>query len=309
MICTPIALFVYNRPWHTQQTIESLQKNDLASQSELFIFSDGPKNESDMVNIQKVRDYIRKVTGFKAITIVERENNYGLAASIILGVTNIIDKYGKIIVLEDDLVSSPCLLNFLNEGLDFYKENMKIFSITGYNFPSSTMEITRRYQYDVYISPRHGSWGWATWKDRWHKADWDISDYEQFSDNKIFRDEFNYGGADLYPMLQNQMEGKIDSWAIRWCYTLFKNKGFCIYPVLSFIDNIGLDGTGTHRYKNIKDSRRNPILNQQRKIQFPKKIDLDDEIMKQFQKVYKKKTYLSRIYGYGKRLSSKYFLH
>jgi GT2 family glycosyltransferase len=143
MTCTPIALFVYNRPWHTQLTIEALQKNDLASKSELFIFSDGPKNESDVVNVQKVREYIRTVTGFKAITIIEKENNCGLAKSVISGVTEIVDKYGKIIVMEDDLVSSPGLLNFFNDGLDFYEDNLKIFSITGYNFPSSLMKIPR----------------------------------------------------------------------------------------------------------------------------------------------------------------------
>ena len=300
MICAPIALFVYNRPWHTQQTIEALQKNDLAGQSGLFIFSDGPKNENDAVNVGKVREYIRTVTGFKKITITEKKDNSGLAKSIISGISEIIEQHGKIIVLEDDLVTAPGFLNFINDGLDFYQENKKIFCITGYNFPMSVMKIPKGYPHKIYVSPRNGSWGWATWKDRWQKADWDATDYQQFSQNKKLQKEFNYGGEDLSLMLKSQMEGRIDSWSIRWCYSMFKNKGHCVYPVHSFIDNIGCDGSGAHCGANMNDSRKNFVLNQERKIDFPESIEINDMIMKQFQNAFRKKTLLSRINRYLK---------
>jgi hypothetical protein len=302
----PIALFVYNRPWHTKQTIEALQKNELADQSELFIFSDGPKNKTDAIEVQNVRKYIKTVTGFKTITIVEKETNSGLADSIVTGVTEIIGKYGKIIVLEDDLVSAPGFLNFLNDGLEFYQVNLNIFCITGYNFPPTLMKIQRGYPHDIYISPRNGSWGWATWKDRWNKADWDILDYKQFSQNKHLQKEFDYGGEDLSTMLKSQMEGDIDSWSIRWCYCMFKNNGYCIYPIQSFIDNIGCDGTGAHCGEDKVNRWKNFKLNQEENIHFPEIIDIDDGIMKQFQGIFKRKNLLFRVYQYCERLSSNF---
>ena len=116
MMAVPIVLFVYNRPWHTQQTIEALQKNDLASESELFIYSDAAKTEQDSLKVNEVRNYVHAIGGFKKITIIEREENWGLADSIIDGVTSIVNQYGKIIVLEDDLETSPFFLRFMNES-------------------------------------------------------------------------------------------------------------------------------------------------------------------------------------------------
>ncbi len=129
MSLSPIVLFVYNRPWHTQKTIEALQKNELASESELFIYSDAAKNETAIHAVEKVRNYIKKTTGFKKITIIERDKNWGLANSIIDGVTTIVNQYEKIIVLEDDLLTSPYFLRFMNEALTFFKENSKLKNI------------------------------------------------------------------------------------------------------------------------------------------------------------------------------------
>lgn len=307
MSLAPIVLFVYNRPWHTQRTIEALQKNYLANKSELFIFSDGPKRDTDEVKVQEVREYIRTVTGFKTISIIEREKNFGLSKSIISGITDVIDRYGNAIILEDDLVSSPGLLNFFNDGLNFYQKNLEIFCITGYNFPASVLKIPKGYPYEIYFNPRNGSWGWATWKDRWQKADWDVSDYPQFSKNKHLQKEFNYGGEDLSLMLKSQMEGKIDSWSIRWCYSMFKNKGYCIYPVHSFIDNIGFDGTGVHSGRDRMNRRKNLVLNQEKKVHFPDKIKIDDRIMEQFRNAFRRKNLLIRFYQYGLGICSRHF--
>ena len=306
MTLAPIVLFVYNRPSHVRQTIEKLQKNILAKESELFIYSDGPKNENDTHKAAEVRKYIRKINGFKKITITERDQNLGLAKSIITGVTEIVDRYGKIIVLEDDLTSSPVLLNFLNDGLEFYQDVMKIYCITGYNYPPSAMKIPHGYSQEIYLCPRNGSWGWATWKDRWHKADWNMADYPRFIKDKQMQKKFNYGGDDLTHMLKEQMEGKINSWAIRWCYTLFKNEGYCIYPVHSFIDNIGFDGTGVHCGVDRENRLKNFVLNQERKVNFLHDIEINEDLMKQFQGVFKGENCLHRIGSSVIRRCAKY---
>ena len=245
----PIILFVYNRPWHTQQTVEALQKNDLALESDLYIFADGSKKdatEEQKEKIQQVRKYIHNISGFKSVTIFEKEKNCGLANSVIAGTTEIINKFGKVIVVEDDLVTSKYFLKFMNEALDFFENNERIFSVSGYAYPAKTMEIPRNYKHDIYLSYRHGSWGWGTWQNRWNSVDWKVSDFNDFSQNADFQKTFNRGGADMSGMLKDQMEGKIDSWAIRFDYSLFKQNKFNIRPVKSLVNNVGLDNSGTH---------------------------------------------------------------
>jgi hypothetical protein len=242
----PVVIFVYRRPEHTKKTIESLSKNYLAKETEVFIYSDGPKDEKSEKEVKLVREYIDLLPEkrfFKSIKIIKSETNKGLANSIISGVSEIIEKYGKVIVLEDDLVSSKDFLQFMNAALEYYKDNSKIWSISGYNLP---IKIPKDYEYDVYLSYRASSWGWATWKNRWEKVDWEVSDYDDFKKNKLLRNKLNRGGRDLSFMLDLQMQGKIDSWAIRWCFAQSKLDMLTVYPVISRIRNIGLDGTGTH---------------------------------------------------------------
>ena len=158
----PIVLFVYNRPWHTKQTVEALQKNELSSESELFIYSDASKNKEAEEKVQEVREYIRTIDGFKKVTIIEREKNWGLANSIIDGVTKVVNEYGKIIVLEDDLVTSPYFLKFMNESLEFYKNEKKVWHISGWNYP-----IFKEQKCGTFLWKKMNCWGWSTWKDRW----------------------------------------------------------------------------------------------------------------------------------------------
>lgn len=242
----PVIIFVYTRPEHTKKTIESLAKNRLAKETEVFIFSDAPKNEEAFEKVKRVREYIdllpdRKL--FKSVDIRKAEKNKGLANSVISGVTEVINKYGKAIVVEDDLVSSPDFLEYMNEALDFYENDKQIWSISGYTFK---IDIPPNYKSDVYLSYRGCSWGWGTWSDRWNMVDWDVKDYAEFKSNKRLRSKFNRGGLDMADMLDAQMQGKIDSWAIRWCYAQSKADMLTVYPVVSRIKNIGLDGTGTH---------------------------------------------------------------
>ena len=239
----PVVLFCYNRPWHLRQTIESLQLNALAPQSELIVFSDGPKQEFDGPLIQEIRNYLNEVDGFKSVKIIKSEKNQGLAASIINGVSEILSLHERVIVLEDDMLSTPDFLTFMNDALNIYKSRSDIFSVTAYSPP---FKIPSDYRQDLYLAPRASSWGWGTWLNKWQQADWDVKDFEQLKNDDSLIKKFNLGGEDLWPMLVKQQLGVINSWAIRWTYCQFKNNAFGVYPVRSKIKNIGTDGSGTN---------------------------------------------------------------
>ena len=242
----PIVLFVYNRLDHTQGVIETLLKNTLAKESEFYIFSDAAKTENGVEKVNEVRKFIQDNswhTGFKKVSIVEAEKNKGLAKSIIGGVSDIIQKYGKVIVLEDDLKLSPYFLEYMNDALEYYREDEKIWSISGYSFP---MKSLKRYPHDIFYSYRGCSWGWATWIDRWKTVDWQVKEYEQFIGDQKWIERFNRGGVDLTNMLKMQMDGKIDSWAIRWCFSQSNQEMYTVYPRISYLENAGCDGSGIH---------------------------------------------------------------
>lgn len=238
----PIILFVYNRPDHTRRTVEALQKNIGAAESDLFIFSDGPRPGSEE-RVQQVRAYIKTISGFKSVTLTEREKNLGLANSVLSGVAEVIEKNGRVIVLEDDLITAPHFLTFMNEALNRYEEDERIFSIGGY---SPCFEMPRSYKIQTYLTYRCCSWGWATWKDRWCSVDWAVADFMDFLRSEEKQRLFDQGGDDLSRLLIMQMEGRIDSWAIRWDYAHHKHEAYCLRPYLSLVRNIGFDGSGVH---------------------------------------------------------------
>lgn len=239
----PIVLLVYNRPDQTCKTVEHLQGNDLAAGSDLYVFSDGPKNAAAEKGVNAVRSYLKTINGFRTVTIVERERNYGLANSVIDAVSRVCEQYDRVIVVEDDLLSAPDFLTFMNCALARYKTAKTVFSVTGFNYPITPPE---EYTFDAFFSCRCSSWGWGTWLDRWKQADWVINDFVHFSHSPKQQREFNRGGDDLTPMLMMQMRQEIDSWAIRWAYTHFQHQALTLYPVQSKILNIGFDGSGVH---------------------------------------------------------------
>lgn len=252
---TPIALFVYNRPQHTQKTLDSLARNDLASRSDLFIFSDASRSESGGREVHEVRSLIKRTRGFRSITITERDKNLGLAQSVIAGVTEVCGKFGRAIVMEDDLLTSCDFLSFMNQALDRYASEPRVFSVSGFNF---AVTLPDSYGYDAFSSYRSSSWGWGTWFDRWQKADWEVTGYETFREDRQSRRLFNRGGEDLAHMLDMQMNGQIDSWAIRWAYTHFRREGVAILSTNARVYNIGLDGSGVHsRAGSFKQSKLN----------------------------------------------------
>ena len=236
----PIVLFVYNRPWHTQQTVEALQKNKLASESELFIYSDDAKNDDARVSVDEVRKYIDNITGFKKITVIKRDKNWGLSNSIIDGVTKIVNEYGRIIVLEDDLVTSPYFLKFMNEGLTMYENEDKVASIHGYIYPIDNLPNT-------FFIKGADCWGWATWK-----RAWDVFEpngqkiLDELKSRRLEKEaDFNnsYG---FTQMLKDQIKGKNNSWAVRWYMSAFLKDMLTLYPGKSYVQNIGNDDSGTH---------------------------------------------------------------
>lgn len=236
----PVVLFVYDRPGHTRRTVEALAKNILASATDLIIFSDASKTENKSAAVEEVRAYIKIINGFKSVTIFEQERNLGLAQSVIQGVTKVVEKYGKIIVLEDDLVTSPFFLQFMNDGLEFYKENTDIASIHAYVYPIEGLPET-------FFMRGADCWGWATWSDRWStfEANGQVL-LDQLISQKLTR-YFDLNGA--YPftqMLKDQISGRNSSWAIRWHASVFLKNKFTLYPGKTLVLNIGNDSSGTH---------------------------------------------------------------
>ena len=245
----PIILFCYNRPTHTEQTLEALSRNELADKSTLYIYCDGPKEGASDEMRQKIADVrlvARKRQWCKEVHVVEAEKNKGLANSIIGGVTDVINKHGKVFVLEDDLVSSPHMLKFVNKALDFYEDYAGVFSISVNRPPLSKMEIPEDYPYDVFACQRSYSTGWGTWKDRWEKVDWSMDEFDRCKQNPDMLRALCRLGEDFPPMMQMQEDGKIDSWAVRFSFAHFKHHAVAILPCRSYVTNIGFDGTGTH---------------------------------------------------------------
>lgn len=239
----PVVVFTYNRLDTVVSLINSLKQNLLSKDTEIIIFSDYPKNENIFPDVIQVRKFLKTIDGFKSVKIVERNQNYGLAKNIIEGVTEIINKHGSIIVLEDDLVVSKNFLSFMNQALEFYKDDDNIFSISGFTWNLKTIQ---NLDDDVYLSYRPSSWGWGTWKNQWKNIDWNVSDFNDFMQNKGEKQKFNRGGADMTRMLNDYVKGKNNSWAIRWAYAMYKQNKYCIYPKISKIQNIGFGESATH---------------------------------------------------------------
>lgn len=246
-ILAPIVLFVYNRPSHTEQTLNALHENDLAMQSTLYIYCDGQKGNASIEtldNIKKVRQIVKEKQWCKEVFIIESQQNKGLAYSIQNGVSEIVKKQGKVIVLEDDLITSPSFLSYMNKALSYYEDRKSVFSISGHNLPPSLMQIPKDYAYDVYVSLRNDSWGWATWEDRWEKVDWKVTHYPAMLKSKQLQQAFNRGGEDVFEMLEMQQNGKLNIWSIQFTMAHFVNHAVSIVPTISYVDNVGLDGSG-----------------------------------------------------------------
>ncbi|MEP7251253.1 MAG: sugar transferase [Ginsengibacter sp.] len=238
----PVLLFVYKRHGAAELTINALKQNYLANQTDLYIFSDGPKHGRDAAKVEEVRNYLSTIAGFKSVTIKKAEKNKGLATSIVEGVTEVLKIFPSCIVLEDDLLTSENFLNYMNSSLQYYSDNKKVFSISGFTFP---VEAPGNYSYDGYFNPRGCSWGWATWADRWFDIDWKLLD--NGNEKMIYKTKSL--GSDFPSLIKKYRERTIDSWAIPWCYYQYKHGLASLYPVSSKVKNIGFDPDATHTLK------------------------------------------------------------
>jgi len=237
----PIALFVHSRLEHTRRTVEALRADPLAAASDLVVFADAAKTSDQAAAVTAVCDYVRHIGGFASVTVVERERNLGLAGSITDGVGRMCDAHGRVIAVEDDLIVAPGFLAFLNEGLNRYADDEKVFQVSGYMYPG---------QYggdNAFFLPMISCWGWATWKRAWAFYDPKMSGFAQLAASKELRRRFDLDGAyDYFAMASQQQRGLLDSWGIRWHLSVFLRDGLVLYPPVSLVRNAGVDGSGTH---------------------------------------------------------------
>lgn len=277
MSLAPIVMFTYNRPYHTRQTLQALLNNALCGESELFVFSDGYKNDTDKEKVLEVREIIHSIHGFKGIQLIENTHNSGLAKNIIGGVTQVIKEYGKVIVLEDDLVTSPYFLTFMNDALEMFGNEKKVGHIHGYCYPLPDLP-------DAFPIKWAGSWGWATWERAWQHFNPDGEALLKEMDSRRLAHTFDFNGTYPYTrMLRRQVKGHNNSWAIRWNASLFLKDMLSVNAGKSLVKNIGFDGSGTHSgNQNIYTTN---VYNRKLTINIPEIVE-NKAARKSFEKYY-----------------------
>ena len=287
-VLAPVVLFVYSRLEHTKRTIEALKRNKLAADTELYVFCDAPNpkaTEEQLAEIYATHAYLKSLRdGFKKINLEVSEVHRGAGRAIIRGISIALEKHGRCIILENDMEVEPLFLDYMNRGLEAYKDDKKIYGIssTSYKIP-----LPIWYRKDVFLLTRPESWGWATWYDRWQDVDWEVKDFEELRKDKNLQEAFNIGGNDLYVMLEDQMEGRSDTWDLQWAWHIFKKKGYFVYSRWSFQHNSGFDGSGAHCGTN------NQIQNQFAPMYPKKSLEIDfpalqpcDVIISRFKRYY-----------------------
>lgn len=300
----PVVLFAYNRLDKTKNLIESLEKCELSKKTDLYIFLDAPKEhrKKDRIEVEKVGNYLDdlevKQKDFLSVKVFKAAAHKGLAKSVIDGVSIVIKRHKKVIVLEDDLVLSSNFLIYMNQALTYYKYNKRIWSVTGYTPPLKCLEKKTQ---NVYFTYRGSSWGWGTWINRWKMVDWEVKDYKNFVWNIYKQWKFNRGGNDLSSMLMNYMKGKNDSWAVRWCYEASKHNLLTVYPTRTMVRNEGFDGSGTHCSRHSVEPRE---LDNETKNFVMEEVFLDRSVLRESKQYYKISTkewltyYISNLFGY-----------
>ncbi|AUY77091.1 glycosyltransferase [Escherichia coli] len=279
-VYAPVILFVYARYEHTKKTIEALADNYYATETELIIYSDYWHDENDKENVNKVRRYIKSIKGFKSITIIERETNYGLAKNIIEGVTDVCNKYERVIILEDDLLTSRFFLKYMNHALEKYELNEEVWHISGWNYPIDFNSNKASFLWRVM-----NCWGWATWSNRWRyfekKPSQIISEWDA---EKI--KAFNLDGYhDFFEQIIMNYEGRKNTWAIFWYATIFINNGLCLNPINTYVKNIGYDGSGQNC--GVKDIYKSKV-SQFYIDSFPDILEENELAVKEIKKFFKK---------------------
>lgn len=248
----PVIVFAYNRAEKLKKCIQSLEACTGVSETILYIICDGPKGDG-YEKVEEVRKYVDKYvssSAFKNVVVEKRDKNVGLAGSVIDGVSRVLDKHGRVIVVEDDLVVDPQFLVFMNGALDYYDNKPEYGSVSAFSYP---LKELKNYQEDVYATRKAECWGWGTWKDRWNNAVWNDTDFKSYLNDRKIRKRFESLEAGLDRLMVLQYQNKISSWAVRWIYYLYCNNKLTIYPKRSLVINEGFDGSGTHGIGFVKD--------------------------------------------------------
>jgi len=271
---SPIIIFAFNRVDTLRNTVSSLLNNEEAKESELFVYVDGPRKQKpgEAEKVKTVQEFVKTINGFKNVTYSFSEENKGLGTSIIAGVTEVINRYGRAIVLEDDLVFSSNFLAFMNDGLNRYENEQKVFSICGY---TNKVKVPKGYDHDAYFCTRSSSWGWGTWADRWNTVDWELKDWSRYK--KMGRAFNRWGGSDCFRMLRSVKECGATSWAIRFGFFQFLQDKLSLFPIESKVRNDGFDGAGTNckkwsRFKYVFDETDRKIFLMPSDISLNKKL-------------------------------------
>lgn len=284
----PIIVFAYNRPVHLAQCIESLLANAESAESDLFIFIDGPKSSNDKASVEECVKFAEEISGFRCVKVITRKENLGLAKSIRSGIDEIFQSYKKVIIFEDDIFAAKTALKFLNLGLDNYLDFEKVASVQLFQYP-----LNNKFAAPVFLQGAD-CWGWATWKDRWEKVNFDSK--HLLSSLAPIRKDFNLGGSARYfEMLEELGNGTIDSWAICWHASMYLENMVSLYPPIALCRNAGSDGTGTHA-SNVDYFAVN--LDDAAEWDFPKSVEenaLYREAMSNFHNGLRRKAMINRI--------------
>lgn len=276
---SPICLFVYKRYQTTKLMLESLMACPECAESELYVFMDEARNDSEATDVEKVRELFDDLKGFKKIHPFPARMNKGMAKSVIEGVTRVLQDHEDIIVIEDDLVVSPDFLSFMNEAIEAYRNRTDIWSISGYT--PQLKELESENKQGVFLVPRAQCWGWATWRDRWETVDWEVGDFKFLARNKSRRHAFDMGGNDLFRTLEMERRERIESWAVRWAYAASKQKKLTVNPIQSKVQNIGLKSSTSH--VGWHDERHNVELYGNTTVVDPN-VQVNDSLVKAFKK-------------------------
>ena len=289
---SPIVIFTYNRLDHLDTLINSLEQNELFKKSKILVFSDGPKKELDIEKIEKIRIYLKKKLISNNSEIVERPNNFGLSKNVITGINQTFNDYDQAIILEDDLEVSPFFLNYMNDALNLYANSENVASISGYMYPINSKSFSNDYFFLKLVE----SWGWGTWRRAWNNFETDSVKLKNEIDERKLVDEFNFSsGISYYKMLNDNINGANDSWAIRWYASTFLKNMNTLFPSKSFVKNIGIDNSGENcNYTTVYDSLINLDYIPLKKINSIELVT-DRNVVKSFFQKIKYKRYIDNI--------------
>ncbi|MDF3131142.1 glycosyltransferase [Kiritimatiellaeota bacterium B1221] len=291
-----LLLFVYNRPSHTRRTLKALAHNKGAKDVSLVVFSDGPREESDADKVKEVRRICKHINGFREVQVVEREENLGLAASILQGVGEGLTQKDRVMVMEDDLLTHPAFMTYMNGALEAYAGQESILSVSAYLPPRFRMPRPRKHRQDVWLNRRPMSWGWGCWKEKWETVNWAQAEEDRFIGRQDLQSGFAHGGADLPGMLTDQLEGRINSWAVRFAYAHYRRDCYSLLPVESYVKPIGFDGSGMHCrpnptrwFESTKRAIKHPV--------FPDQPEVDQNLNRALRKSFDRHHQLAQKLG------------